>query len=103
VSAPSRVPRRRRVESALDHDLEDHSEIGPAERAALRAQARALDLAEALADPAAVSTANKVYLELREAAGLTLAGARPAETPFDELLRELTRPGAGAGDPERLG
>ena len=103
MSAPSRVPRRRRVESALDHDLEDHFEIGPAERAALRAQARALDLAEALADPDAMTNANRVYLELRKAAGLTLAGARPSETPFDELLRELARPGAGAGDAERLG
>jgi hypothetical protein len=102
VSPRPNVPRRRRVESALDHELEADRDIGPAERAALRAQARAVDLAEALGDPDSVSNANRVYLELHKAAGLTLDGTKPADA-FDELLRSLAVPGAGASDAERLG
>jgi hypothetical protein len=76
--------------------MERH-DIAPAERAALRTQARAVDVAERAADPDAVSRANAVYLELRKAAGLTSGGDRAGDT-FGELLAELSRPGAGASD-----
>jgi hypothetical protein len=78
----------------LDRDLGDRDDLGYAERAALRAQARAVDVAESLADPELVSQANRVYLELRTAAGLTAAGA-PATDTFAELLAELNRPSGG--------
>ena len=95
----ARAPRKRlgRVEVALERDLATHSQIGPAERAALRSQARAIDVAEAAADPYLVTTSNHAYLELRKAAGLTLAGVKAAD-PFDDLLAELARPGAGVRD-----
>jgi hypothetical protein len=90
-------PRRGRVEAALELDLQSRPQIGPAERAALRSQARAIDVAESAADAALVTGANHGYLELRKAAGLTAAGARAAD-PFDELLAQLGRPTAGASD-----
>ena len=86
-----------RVEVALGHELATRHDIGRAERAALRAQARAVDLGEAARDSDAVSRANAVYLELRTAAGLSCGGARPVDA-VDELLAELMRPAAGAGD-----
>jgi hypothetical protein len=78
----------------LERDLKDRSDVGPAERSALRAQARAVDRAEANRDSDAVSRANNVYLELRTAAGLTSAGARPVDA-FDELVRQLAEPSPG--------
>jgi hypothetical protein len=81
----------------LNHDLADRRDIRPAERAALRAQARAVDLAEHGRDADAVSRASSVYLDLRTAAGLSSNGAKPVDA-FDALLAELTRPGAGASD-----
>ena len=81
----------------MGHDLSARREIPASERAALRAQARAVDVAEAKRDSDAVSRANAVYLELREAAGLTSGGVHPVDT-VDQLLAELMRPGAGAGD-----
>lgn len=87
-----------RVEAGLDRDLTHRADMGPAERAALRAQARAVDRAEANHDSDAVSRANNVYLELRAAAGLTSAGSKPVDV-FDELVRQLAEPAAHTGDP----
>lgn len=96
------MPRAKgRVEAALDNELRDSSvagQIGAAERAALREQARAVDVAAALADPHLVTEANRGYLELRTAAGLSAAvAAKPADA-FEALLADLARPAAGAGD-----
>jgi hypothetical protein len=91
------VQRLGRVEAALNRDLLEHREIGSSERAALRAQARAVDVAESRRDVDAVTRANAVYLQLRTAAGLGGDGARPVDA-FEALMAELTRPGAGASD-----
>ena len=88
---------RGRVEVALDRDLGDRPDIAPGERAALRSQARAIDVAERAADPHMVSEANHVYLDLRKAAGLTAGGAPVADT-FAELLADLAKPTAGVRD-----
>ena len=91
--------RKGRVESALDQELvAPGCVIGKAERAALRAQARAVDVAERQADPVAVSNASRVYLDLRTAARLTAATAAEPVDAFDALLAQLGRPTAGAGD-----
>jgi hypothetical protein len=89
------VPRERarRVEAGLDHELVDRPDIGPAERVALRAQARAVDMAEAAHDPELVSKANGVYLDLRQAAGL-VAGSGPVADSFGDLMASLGRPAA---------
>ena len=92
-----RRPHRGRVEAALEKDLQSRPQIGPAERASLRSQARAIDIAESAGDAGLVTAANHGYLELRKSAGLTAAGARAAD-PFDELLAELGRPTAGSRD-----
>ena len=89
--------RKGRVEAAREHEHADRHDIRPAERAALRAQAFAVDLGELARDGEGLSTANAGYLRLRQAAGLTSGGAKPVDA-FDELLRELTKPGAGASD-----
>jgi hypothetical protein len=81
----------------LEHDLADRHDIRHAERSALRAQARAVDIAEANRDSDAVSRASAVYLELRAAAGLTAGGNQPVDVA-DALLAELLRPGTGASD-----
>jgi hypothetical protein len=86
-----------RVESGLGHELADRPDIGAAERVALRSQARAVDVAEALRNPTLVSEANRVYLDLRTAAGL-VAGPAPQSDTFAELVAELSRPGAGLRD-----
>jgi hypothetical protein len=91
------VARKGRVESALDRDLLGHDQIGAAERAALRAQARAVDMGEAADDGYLLTTANRVYLELRSAAGLTAGSAPPADA-FGDLLAELAKPTAGVRD-----
>jgi hypothetical protein len=92
--------RRGRVEQALENELRTikRDVIGAAERAALRSQARAVDVAEAELDAHLVTEANRGYLELRTAAGLSAAvAAKPTDT-FESFLAELSRPGAGAGD-----
>jgi len=81
----------------LEKDLLERRDIGPAQRAQLRAQAHAVDLAEAAAAVDLLSTANHVYLELLAAAGLSAGGAKPVDA-FDALLADLARPAAGAGD-----
>jgi hypothetical protein len=77
--------------------LLERRDITRAERTALRVQAHAVDMAEALSDPVRISTASLAFLELRKAAGLTAGGSRPVDA-FDELLVELSRPGLGATD-----
>jgi hypothetical protein len=93
--------RRARVEVGLVQSLAGRPDIGPAERAALRAQAHAVDLAEAAEDPDAVSTANRVYLDLRSAAGL-VGGMAPHDL-FADLVTELATPTPGVLDRPRLG
>jgi hypothetical protein len=87
----------RRVEVALDRELKTRADIPGPERAALRAQARAVDVAEGESDPHLVSEANRVYLDLRQAAGLTAGGAASTDT-FGELLAELSKPSPGLRD-----
>jgi hypothetical protein len=91
---------RGRIEQALENELGGlgRDQIGAAERAALRAQARAVDIAEALVDPHLVTEANRGYLELRTAAGLSAAVALKPTDAFETLLADLARPGAGASD-----
>jgi len=88
---------RGRAETALEGELLERRDIGKAERAALRVQAHAVDLAEAARQPDQITNANDGYLRLRAAAGLTSGGAKPVDA-FDQLLADLVRPGAGAGD-----
>jgi hypothetical protein len=76
--------------------MERH-DLSHTERGALRAQARAIDRAELERDPDAVTRANAVYLTMREAAGLSASGAKPAD-PITDLLAEMARAGAGASD-----
>lgn len=91
------VPKTGRVEAGLERELFARRDIGPAERAALRAQARAVDKAEGGEDTGAVSRANAVYLDLREAAGLSAAGTKPADD-FERLMAEAMRPTPGNRD-----
>ena len=72
-------------------------EIGGAARAALRAQARAVDVAEAMSDPELVTKANAVYLEMRHAEGLRPIDAQTSD-PFTALMESLARPGPGGSD-----
>jgi phage terminase Nu1 subunit (DNA packaging protein) len=98
VSETSGQHRRRgRVEAALEKELIDRHDVGPAERAALRAQAFAVDLAEAAFDAELISTASRAYLELRQAAGI-VAGIAKAPDTLEQLFAELGRAGAGASD-----
>jgi hypothetical protein len=87
-----------RAEASLERELLERRDIGPAMRGQLRAQARAVDLAEARADPETVSTANRVYLDSLNTAGLTPQGARPVDA-VDAFLAGLARPAPGPGDP----
>jgi hypothetical protein len=82
---------RGRVESALEKDLVDRPDIGPAARGQLRAQARAVDVAEQAANPELVSKANAVYLSSLTANGLT-CGTAPVADSFAALLAELSVP-----------
>jgi hypothetical protein len=86
-----------RVEAGLNADLATRRDVPKSERAALRAQARAVDTAEHARDVDAVTRSNAVYLDLRRAAGLSSGGAQPVDT-FAELLAELSRPTAGDSD-----
>jgi hypothetical protein len=86
-----------RVEGGLNRELTTRHDIGPAERAALRAQARAVDTAEGAGDPELVTRSNAVYLDLRTAAGLSAAGDKPADD-FERLLANAMRPTPGTGD-----
>lgn len=86
-----------RVERGLGEDLRGRHNILAAERSAFRAQARAIDVAEANRDPDAVSRANAVYLSLRTAAGLSAAGQRQGDA-WDAVLAEAMRPTPGSSD-----
>jgi hypothetical protein len=81
-----------RVESGLDRELVERGReaVRPAARAALRAQARAVDVAEGNRDPDAVSTANRVYLEMRLSEGLGPVIENEGDT-FAQLLAEIGR------------
>jgi hypothetical protein len=89
--------RKGRVEAGLERSLAECPEIGPAERGALRSQARAVDVAEAMGDAHLVTEANRVYLELRVSAGLTAAN-QPEDDSFARLLAEMGKPTAGLRD-----
>ena len=86
-----------RVEAGLEVDLLERADIKRGERAALRAGARAVDMAEAQTDPDLVVRANDGYLRLRAAAGLTAGGSKPVDA-FDALLADIARAGAGDRD-----
>jgi hypothetical protein len=94
----SEQPRFGRVEAGLNRELAERRDIGPAERSALREQARAVDMAARAYDPHLVSEANRAYLDLRQAAGLTSAGTRPVDA-FDTLMAEIGRAGSSASHP----
>jgi hypothetical protein len=80
---------------ALDADLLERRDILRTERTALRAQAHAVDLAEAALDVDLITRANGEYLRLRIAAGLTLGGAKPVDA-FDALIADLAATAADA-------
>jgi hypothetical protein len=86
--------RRGRVETALEAELIERHDIGAAARAALREQARFVDVAAALSDPELGTRANLGYLHLRQAEGLTAGGARPVDA-FDDILARLAAPSSG--------
>jgi hypothetical protein len=91
---PEPARRRGRVERALDRDLGATTSLQAGARAHLRAQARAIDTAEALGDPEMVSKASHAYLELRQAYGL--AGATvEAVDPFAAFVAGLSAPSMG--------
>ena len=83
----------------MEADLIERHDIRQGERGALRAGARAVDIAEAMSDPELVAKANDSYLRLRVAAGLTAGGSKPVDA-FDALLADLARAGAGDRDSE---
>ena len=91
--------RKGRVEVGLDNELAAlaRREIGSAARAALRAQARAVDTAEDLRDPELVTKANAVYLEMRHAEGMRPPDAQPSD-PFTSLLADLQRASTSTSD-----
>jgi hypothetical protein len=78
---------------ALEHNLMDRPDIGRAARSALRAQAHALDLAEAVLDVALITTVNAGYLDLLQANGLTSDQPEPVDA-FEKLLADLGRAAA---------
>ena len=83
-----------RVERALNRDLAETAGIGPGARAHLRAQARAVDFAEAAGDPRVVSDAADTYLKLRQAYGLAGAQTEPLD-PFAAFVAGLSAPSLG--------
>jgi hypothetical protein len=89
--------RKGRVETGLDRNLSDRPDIGPASRAALRALAHAVDLAESDRSAELIAEAGRVYLDALDRNGLA-AGDRPVDA-FEQLLADLGRAGAGGGDP----
>jgi hypothetical protein len=71
-------------------------DIGPAERAALRVCARALDQAEAETYLRLVCDVSKVYLDVRRAAGLTAGEDSTAGSdPFVAFAAGLSAAGVG--------
>jgi hypothetical protein len=86
-----------RVEQGLNRELLDRPDIGTSARSALRAQARAIDIAETARDVELVTRGNAVYLELLKANGLVIGGP-PVADAFTEFLAELSKPAADMGD-----
>jgi hypothetical protein len=93
----SDTQRKGRVERALDRNLAVIHELTAAQRAALRAQAHAVDIAEASRDSDAVSRANAVYLPALQAAGLSSNAASSGDI-WDQLLADITRPSTSRRD-----
>jgi len=87
-----------RVEKGLNEDLLKRPGITRAMRAQLRAQARAVDIAEAKKDPGEVTDANRVYLESLKVAGLTPRLDERIVDPIEELLAGLGGSAAGRFD-----
>jgi hypothetical protein len=81
----------------LDRNLADARHVPAAARAALRVLAHGLDMAETARDPDLIATAGRAYFDALEANGLTAAETRPSDI-FDQLLADMARAGAGAGD-----
>lgn len=96
VAAPPRHLTRP-TEAGLNRELATRHDIGPAEVAALRSQARAIDGAEQAGDVDAVTRGNAVYLNLRTEAGLSAAGAKPTDD-FEQLMARALRPTPGDSD-----
>jgi hypothetical protein len=86
-----------RVEAGLEREFRERPDVGPAARSSMRAQARAVDVAERAGDPDQVSTANRVYLDLRHAEGLGPPITPDEGDAFERLLAELGRPTAEPG------
>jgi hypothetical protein len=85
-----------RVEVALDRELKTDDSVGPAERAALRVCARALDHAEHGDDGYLVAQLSRTYLDLRIAAGLSRnSPAKATSDPYDVLAAALAAPVLG--------
>ena len=86
-----RVRRRLgRVEAALERELSERPEIGPAERSALRVVAHGLDLAEAAGALDQLNDLSKTYLSARLAASLSVrTHAQPVNDPFQQLADEI--------------
>jgi hypothetical protein len=85
--------RRGRVERAVNAELGAEPDLleGP-ERAMLRAQARAVDLAEQAGDPALVTTANRGLLEMRRALGLVSVVSSDREAAWTRLMELMSTP-----------
>ena len=81
------------IRATQDAELRAAGSVGPSERSALRAQAHAVDLAEAAGDPRDISVASEVYLALRRAAGLTGAAGEREQDEFAALVASLSAPG----------
>ena len=92
---------RGRAESALNSELRARQELGKAERAALRVQARALDAAETSGDVRLVSDtlARLPSSRVRRAAGARHGRAPSDPDPFEDLMRVLSTPAMGDAAP----
>ena len=88
-----------RCEAALEHSLRDRPDIATATRTALRAQAHAVDLAEAQLDVVLITQAMGGYLDLLQANGLTSDQPEPVDA-FEKLLADLGRAGTSPSHPE---
>jgi hypothetical protein len=84
-----------RCERGLNQDLAKRADIGPAERAALRAHARALDRAEAIGNAHLVNDVCRGYLESRKAAGLVAGELESGLDPFAAFVAGLSSSGVG--------
>jgi hypothetical protein len=89
------MTKKGRVERALDRDLAG-SDLAAGARAHLRAQARAIDVAEAAADVELISKAAHTYLEVRQAYGLAgIQDHHDTTDPFTAFVAGLSIPSLG--------